>query len=67
MKTGIRAADVFRLSCRNLWQNKSRSALTVVIIAAVSALIMLVCVLGVSFLNNTVSYTHLTLPTILRV
>lgn len=52
MKTGIRAADVFRLSCRNLWQNKSRSALTVVIIAAVSALIMLVCVLGVSFLNN---------------
>lgn len=52
MKTGIRAADVFRLSCRNLWQNKSRSALTVVIIAAVSTLIMLICVLGVSFLNN---------------
>ena len=52
MKRGIRAADIFRLSCRNLWQNKSRTALTVVIVAVVSALIMLVCVLGVSFLRN---------------
>lgn len=52
MKTGIRTADIFRLSCRNLWQNRGRTALTVVIVAVVSALIMFVCVLGVSFLRN---------------
>ena len=49
---GPRAADLFRLACHNLWQNKSRTALTVIIVAVISTLIMSLCVVGTSFQKN---------------
>ena len=49
---GPRAADLSRLVCHNLWQNKSRTALTVIIIAVISGLIMVLCVVGTSFQRN---------------
>ena len=49
---GPRAADLLRLACHNLWQNKSRTALTVIIVAVISTLIMVLCVIGTSFQQN---------------
>ena len=52
MKSEIRSADLVRLAMHNLWQNKSRTALTTVIVTVVSTLLMVVCVLGISILDN---------------
>ncbi len=44
--------DSFRIAVHNLWQNKSRTLLTIIIVLVVSALIMAMCLLGTNFISN---------------
>lgn len=44
--------DTFKMALHNLWHNKSRTILTVVIVFVVSSLIMAMCLLGTNLLEN---------------
>lgn len=44
--------DAFRIALHNLWQNKSRTILTIIIVLVVSALIMAMCLIGTNFISN---------------
>ncbi len=44
--------DAFRIALHNLWQNKSRTILTIIIVIVVSALIMAMCLIGTNFISN---------------
>lgn len=48
----MRFFDSFRIAVHNLWQNKSRTLLTIIIVLVVSALIMAMCLLGTNFISN---------------
>lgn len=48
----MKMRDVCRIALHNLWYNKSRTLFTVVIITIVSALIMTISLLGISFFKN---------------
>ena len=51
----MRAADAFRVSLHNMRNNKSRTVLTVLIVVIVSSLIMTICQIGISFMQNMTS------------
>ena len=48
----MKMRDVCRIALHNLWYNKSRTLFTEVIITIVSALIMTISLLGISFFKN---------------
>ncbi len=51
--------DVFAIALHNLWNNKSRTVLTVIIVTVVSTLIMALCLLGIAFTQNQIDVNTL--------
>ena len=55
----MRQIDSFKIAAHNLWNNKSRTVLTVIIVTIVSALIMALLLIGIAFANNQVKVNKL--------
>ena len=50
----MKLRDVFKIALHNLWYNKSRTILTVIIVMVVSTLIMTLCLFGINFMQNQI-------------
>ena len=50
----MRIRDIFKIALHNLRYNFSRTALTVIIVAIVSSLIMTICLFGTTFYRNVI-------------
>ncbi len=48
----MKSIDVLKIAAHNMWVNKSRTILTVLIVAIVSTLIMVLLLIGTAFLEN---------------
>lgn len=55
----MKQIDSFKIAAHNLWNNKSRTVLTVIIVTVVSALIMALLLIGIAFANNQVKVNKL--------
>lgn len=55
----MKFGDVLKIALHNLWNNKSRTVLTVLIVAIVSSLIMALCLLGIAFIQNQVDVSKI--------
>lgn len=55
----MKQIDSFKIAAHNLWNNKSRTILTVIIVTIVSALIMVLLLLGIAFADNQVKVNKL--------
>ena len=52
----MKIADIFKIAWHNLWNNKSRTLLTVIIVAVVSTLMMTILLFGTAFNENVVDF-----------
>ena len=59
----MKFGDVFKIALHNLWHNKSRTVLTVIIVTIVSSLIMALCLLGIAFIQNQTDVSKIVFET----
>lgn len=55
----MKFGDVLKIALHNLWNNKSRTVLTVIIVTIVSSLIMALCLMGIAFVQNQVDVSKI--------